>query len=81
MRRTVWPIGEALVRLRRREIVAAMGWRSFAEVCERLIGISSSQADQLVDIVTSMTRTEALALSVGATKAASIVAPRSRRSV
>lgn len=67
-----YDIGEALIRLKRREIVAAMGCRSFAELCERLIGISSSQADRLVDIVTSMTRTEAL--SVGATKAASIVA-------
>jgi hypothetical protein len=67
-----YDIGEALVRLKRREVVAAMGCRSFAELCEKRIGLSSSQADRLVDIVTSMTRTEALA--VGATKAASIVA-------
>ena len=49
-----------------------MGCRSFAERCEKHVGLSSSQADRLVDIVTSMTRTDAL--SVGATKAASIVA-------
>ena len=67
-----YDIGEALVRLKRREIVAAMGCRSFAELCEQQIGISSSQADRLVDVVTSMTRMEAL--SVCATKAASIVA-------
>jgi hypothetical protein len=67
-----YDIGEALVRLKRREVVAAMGCRSFAELCERQVGLSSSQAERLVDIVTSMTRTEAL--SVGATKAASIVA-------
>ncbi len=67
-----YDIGEALVRLKRREVVAAMGCRSFAELCERHVGLSSSQAERLVDIVTSMTRAEAL--SVGATKAASIVA-------
>jgi hypothetical protein len=67
-----YDIGEALVRLKRREVVAAMGCRSFAELCEKHVGLSSSQADRLVDIVTSMTRTDAL--SVGATKAASIVA-------
>ena len=65
-------IGEALVRLKRREVVAAMGCRTFAELCEKHVGLSSSQADRLVDIVTNMTRTDAL--SVGATKAASIVA-------
>ena len=67
-----YDIGEALVRLKRREIVAAMGCRSFAELCEQRVGLSSSQADRLIEIVTTMTRTEAL--SVGATKAASIVA-------
>ena len=67
-----YDIGEALIRLKRRDVVAAMGCRSFAELCEKHVGLSSSQADRLVDIVTSMTRTEAL--SVGVTKAASIVA-------
>lgn len=67
-----YDIGEALVRLKRREVIGALGCRSFAEVCERHAGISATQADRLVDIVTNMTREEAL--TVGATKAASIVA-------
>lgn len=67
-----YDIGEALVRLKRREVVAALGCRSFAELCETQVSISPAQADRLVDIVTSMTREEALA--VGATKAASLVA-------
>jgi hypothetical protein len=67
-----YDIGEALVRLKRREVVAALGCRSFAELCETHVGISPAQADRLVDIVTNMTREEAL--SVGATKAASLVA-------
>lgn len=45
---------------------------SFAELCAEHVGISSSQADRLVDIVTNMTREEAI--DVGATKAASLVA-------
>ena len=67
-----YDIGEALVRLKRREVVAALGCRSFAELCAEHVGISSSQADRLVDIVTNMTRAEAI--DVGATKAASLVA-------
>ena len=65
-------IGEALVRLKRREVVAAMRCKSFAELCEKHVGMSATQADRLVEIVTNMTREEAIA--VGATKAASLVA-------
>lgn len=67
-----YEIGEALVRLKRREVVAAMRCRSFAELCEMYVGFSPTQADRLVDIVRNMSRADAIA--VGATKAASIVA-------
>ncbi len=67
-----YDIGEALIRLKPREVVGAMGCRSFSELCEKHISISSSQAERLVDIVSSMSRVQAL--SVGPTKAASIVA-------
>ena len=39
-----YDIGEALRRLKRKEIVAALGRRSFAEVCEKDARVSVSQA-------------------------------------
>jgi hypothetical protein len=67
-----YDIGEALVRLKRREVVAAMGCRSFAELCEKHVAISATQAERLIDIAENMTREAAIA--VGSTKAASLVA-------
>lgn len=65
-------IGEALVRLKRREVILAMGCRTFVELCQRHIGLSGAQADRLVDIVQNMSREDAIRL--GPTKAASVVA-------
>lgn len=67
-----YDIGEALVRLRRRDVVSAMGCRSFAELCQTHVGISPAQATRFVDIVTNMSRDEALAL--GVSKASSLTA-------
>ena len=66
-----YDIGEALVRLKNKDVIAALGRRSFAEVCEKDVGMSTAQADRLVDIVTRMTREEAM--SVGSSKAAALV--------
>ena len=49
-----------------------MGCRSFAELCEKHVAISASQAERLIDIAENMTREAAIA--VGSTKAASLVA-------
>jgi hypothetical protein len=67
-----YDIGEALVRLKRREVVLALGCKTFAEVCEKHVAISASQAERLIDIVSNMSREEAIA--AGSTKAASLVA-------
>lgn len=66
-----YDIGEALVRLKNKDVIRALGRRSFAEVCEKDVNMSPAQADRLVDIVTRMTREEAM--SVGSTKAAALV--------
>jgi hypothetical protein len=67
-----YDIGEALVRLKRREVVLALGYRTFAELCEKQVDISASQAERLIDIVQNMSREDAIA--AGSTKAASLVA-------
>jgi hypothetical protein len=67
-----YDIGEALVRLKRREVVLAMGCKTFAELCEKYVAISATQAERLMDIVENMTRDAAIGL--GSTKAASLVA-------
>lgn len=67
-----YDVGEALVRLKRREVVIALGCKTFAELCEKHVAISASQAERLIDIVENMSREAAIA--AGATKAASLVA-------
>jgi hypothetical protein len=67
-----YDIGEALVRLKRREVVLALGCKTFAEVCEKHVAISATQAERLIDIVENMTRE--VAIELGSTKAASVVA-------
>jgi hypothetical protein len=67
-----YDIGEALVRLKRREVVLALGCKTFAELCEKHVAISATQAERLIDIVENMTREAAVGL--GSTKAASLVA-------
>ncbi len=67
-----YEIGEALAQLRKREMVAALGRKTFAEVCEKDAGISAATGQQLVAVVTSMTREQAL--SMGSKKAMAMVA-------
>ena len=66
-----YDIGEALSRLKKREAIAALGRKSFAEVCEKDAKISASQAQRLVDIVRTMSREEAMA--VGSTRASALI--------
>lgn len=66
-----YDIGEALSRLKQKEAIAALGRKSFAEVCEKDAGMSTSQAQRLVDIVRTMTREEAL--SSGQTRATALI--------
>jgi hypothetical protein len=66
-----YDIGEALRRLKQKEFVAALGRKSFAEVCAKDAGISLSQAGRLIDIVEHMSRAEALAM--GQAKASALV--------
>lgn len=66
-----YDIGEALRRLKRREIVAALGRKSFAEVCSKDARVSVSQAGRLIDIVEHMSRSEAVAM--GQAKASALV--------
>lgn len=66
-----YDMGEALRRLKRKEIVAALGRKSFAEVCEKDARVSLSQAGRLIDIVERMSRADALAM--GQARASALV--------
>lgn len=66
-----YDIGEALARLKAKEMIAALGRRSFAELCEKDAGVSVSTAERLVDIAAAMTREQAL--SMGQQKAMAMV--------
>lgn len=57
-----YDIGEALQRLKQRDMLAVLGRRSFAELCEKDAGISASTGQRLVEVVRSMTREQALAM-------------------
>lgn len=57
-----YDVGEALARLEHREMIAALGRTSFAEICEKDVGISVTVAQRLIGIVASMTREQALAM-------------------
>lgn len=57
-----YDIGEALTRLKERDVVRALGRRSFAEVCEQDAGLSVSVGERLVAIVARLTREQALAM-------------------
>ncbi len=57
-----YDIGEALTRLKDRDLLSALDRRSFAELCEKDAGISVATAERLVAIVASLTREQALAM-------------------
>jgi hypothetical protein len=66
-----YDIGEALAKLKSREMIVALGLRSFAEVCETKLSMSASFAEQLIDVARSMSRQEAIAM--GQSKAIALV--------
>jgi hypothetical protein len=55
-----YDIGEACARLQDKAMVAVLGRRSFAEVCEKDLGMSVATARRLIEIVQTMTRAQAL---------------------
>ncbi len=57
-----YDIGEALTRLKSRDLLSALGRRTFAELCEKDAKISVATAERLVAIVASLTRVQALAM-------------------
>jgi len=66
-----YDVGEALLRLKQRDMVSALGRRSFAEVCEIDAGVSASTGERLVAITQSLTREQAL--DMGQKKAMAMV--------
>ncbi len=66
-----YDIGEALRRLKDREMLAVLGFTSFDRMCDERLGLSSTVADRLVDIVTRISRDDAL--SMGQSKAMALV--------
>jgi hypothetical protein len=67
-----YDMGLALRRLKKKEMLASLGKRSFAELCDTELGISAAFADKLVDVVTRMSREDAIAM--GQSKAIAMVA-------
>ena len=57
-----YDIGEACVRLQDKAMVAVLGRSSFADVCEKDLGLGVATARRLIEIVTTMTRAQALAM-------------------
>ena len=68
-----YDIGEALAELSHPDMIAALGRKTFAEVCKKDCGLSASLAQGLIRMVTTMTRDEALAAG-GQTKAIALAA-------
>jgi hypothetical protein len=67
-----YDIGEALARLGQKDMIGVLGRTSFAEVCEKDAGVSASTGRRLVEVFTSMTRDQAIAM--GSKKAMAMVA-------
>ncbi len=55
-----YDMGEALRELKQKEMLAAMGRASFTELCEKDCRISPTVADGLIQIVSTMTRDQAI---------------------
>lgn len=66
-----YDIGQALARLKDREIIAALGRATFTDVCVLDAGISATTAERLVAIASGMTREQAL--SMGQKKAMAMI--------
>jgi hypothetical protein len=57
-----YDIGEALVRLQKRGTAAALGYPGFYEMCRAEVGLAATQVDELVRIVRSASRKEAIGM-------------------
>jgi hypothetical protein len=55
-----YDVGEALVRLKRPGVAAAMGYRSFADLCSGELAMSVAKADELIRIVAHVGREDAV---------------------
>ncbi|MBI2395870.1 MAG: hypothetical protein HYV09_40275 [Deltaproteobacteria bacterium] len=55
-----YDIGEALLRLRKEPIPKLLGYDGFGELCSRGLGIAASSANDLIAIVTRVSRRDAL---------------------
>lgn len=66
-----YDIGEALTRLKPREMWTALGQKSFAQLCEKTLSLSVTFAEQLIGVVARMTRDQAIAM--GQTRAIAMV--------
>ncbi len=67
-----YDIGEALAELSHADMIAALGRKTFADVC-KMCKLSTTLADGLICVVTTMTRDEAIAAG-GQTKAIALAA-------
>ena len=72
-----YDIGVALTFLKAKDVIRALGRKSFAEVCEKDAGLSASTSERLVRIVAAMTREQAL--TMGQTKATAMALPGKRK--
>src|SRR5262245_41137712 len=57
-----YDIGEALARLKRPGVPESLGYTTFAELCERELGMSLGKANYLIAVVTHVPRAEAARL-------------------
>lgn len=63
-----YDIGEALVRLKKKGVAEALRYPSFQALCRSEVGLGDTQVGQLIDIVTRLSRKDAVAM--GQSKAA-----------
>lgn len=57
-----YDIGEALVRLKAPGIAATLGYPTFYAMCHAEVGLAATQVDELIDIVRSTSRNDAIGM-------------------
>jgi hypothetical protein len=67
-----YDLGVALKRLKEKEILLVLGCRSFDQLCSEKLDLSTTLGNRLVEVVSSMTRDDAIGM--GQTKAMAFVA-------
>jgi hypothetical protein len=65
-----YDIGEALVRLKKPGVAAALGYDDFYAMCKAEVGLAATQVDELVDIVRLVKRSDAI--KMGQSKAGAL---------